>query len=555
MSKVKKNKKYIFVVGGVMSGVGKGIAASSIAKVLQFNGLNVSAVKIDPYVNVDAGTMNPTEHGEVFVLDDGYECDQDMGNYERFIDKSLTRDSYMTTGSVYLKVIQAERALKYKGKCVDVVPHVPLAVLEQIKNAAKVEDADVVITEIGGTLGEYQNILFLEAARMLKAQHPKDVMFALVSYLPTPNKIGEMKTKPTQYAVRTMQQSGLTPDIIIGRSSIPMDDKRKEKISFACSIDKSSVISAQDVDSIYDVPQNFLDQDLDKIILKKLGIERTKKSPKKINDWSNFVEKTKTGKRSVKIAVVGKYFTTGDFVLSDAYISVIEALKFSSYEQGVTPELTWIDSRDFEGKQGSANLKALSQYDGILVPGGFGTTGIEGKISVIRYARENKIPYFGICYGLQLAAVEFARNACGISGATTYEIDPKAENKVVTILPDQKKKMQEGDYGGSMRLGAYPAVLKDGSIAREAYGANKISERHRHRYEIDVNYVKEFESKGFMVSGSSPDGTLPEIMELDKKLHPFFVGVQFHPEFKARPLDPHPMFSAFIKASLEGKKK
>ncbi len=335
----KKNTKYIFVVGGVMSGVGKGVAASSIAKILQFHNLKTTAVKIDPYVNVDAGTMNPTEHGEVFVLDDGYECDQDMGNYERFLNTSLTRDSYMTTGSIYQKVIADERALKYKGKCVDVVPHVPLAVIEQIKAAGKKELADVVLIEIGGTLGEYQNILFLEAARILQNQEPKNVISVLVSFLPTPRKIGEMKTKPTQYAVRTMGQTGLSPDILIGRSEIPMDKKRKEKLAFSCSMKKEEIISAPDIDSIYDVPNNFLKENLDKIILKKLGFTKTKKNNLKIKEWEQFVKKTKNGKKKIKIAVVGKYFDTGDFVLSDAYISIIEALKFSAYQNNIKIEL------------------------------------------------------------------------------------------------------------------------------------------------------------------------------------------------------------------------
>ncbi|MCK5588996.1 MAG: CTP synthase [Candidatus Pacebacteria bacterium] len=546
-----KNRKYIFVVGGVMSGVGKGVAASSIAKILQFNGLKTTAVKIDPYVNVDAGTMNPTEHGEVFVLDDGHECDQDMGNYERFLNSSLSRDSYMTTGSAYLKVINKERSLGYKGKCVDVVPHVPLGVMEQIENAGKKEKADVVLVEIGGTLGEYQNILFLEAARMMKNKYPNDVMYALVSFLPTPHKIGEMKTKPTQYAVRTMQQTGLTPDIIIGRSEIPMDDKRKEKIAFSCSIKKECVISAPDIDSIYDVPENFLGENLDKIIINKLNIKKTKKNNKKIDEWKKFVKSSKNGKKKVKIAVVGKYFDTGDFVLSDAYISIIEALKFSAYKNHIGVELTWVNSKKFEGKNVKKELSNLKKYNGVLIPGGFGTTGIEGKIKVIEFIRKNKIPFFGICYGMQLACIEYARNVCGIKDATSYEINPNGKNKIITILPEQKKLLKAGDYGGSMRLGAYPAKVKKGSLAYKLYKTEKISERHRHRYELNEKYIEILEKKGLIVSATSPDGKLPEIIELDNKKHPFFVGVQFHPEMKARPLDPHPVFNGFIKAAKE----
>ena len=534
-----------------MSGVGKGVAASSIAKILQFNGLKTTAVKIDPYVNVDAGTMNPTEHGEVFVLDDGHECDQDMGNYERFLNSSLSRDSYMTTGSAYLKVINKERSLGYKGKCVDVVPHVPLGVMEQIENAGKKEKADVVLVEIGGTLGEYQNILFLEAARMMKNKYPNDVMYALVSFLPTPHKIGEMKTKPTQYAVRTMQQTGLTPDIIIGRSEIPMDDKRKEKIAFSCSIKKECVISAPDIDSIYDVPENFLGENLDKIIINKLNIKKTKKNNKKIDEWKKFVKSSKNGKKKVKIAVVGKYFDTGDFVLSDAYISIIEALKFSAYKNHIGVELTWVNSKKFEGKNVKKELSNLKKYNGVLIPGGFGTTGIEGKIKVIEFIRKNKIPFFGICYGMQLACIEYARNVCGIKDATSYEINPNGKNKIITILPEQKKLLKAGDYGGSMRLGAYPAKVKKGSLAYKLYKTEEISERHRHRYELNEKYIEILEKKGLIVSATSPDGKLPEIIELDNKKHPFFVGVQFHPEMKARPLDPHPVFNGFIKAAKE----
>jgi len=549
-----KKRKFIFVVGGVMSGVGKGVAASSIAKILQFNGLKTTAVKVDPYVNVDAGTMNPTEHGEVFVLDDGYECDQDMGNYERFLNTSLTKDSYMTTGSVYLKVINKERSLGYKGKCVDVVPHVPLGVIEQIENAGKIEDADVVIIEIGGTLGEYQNILFLEAARMLANKYPKDVMNVLVSFLPIPHKIGEMKTKPTQYAVKTMGQTGLSPDLLIGRSEIPMDEKRKEKLAFSCSMKKEEIISAPDIDSIYDVPENFLKENLDKIIIKKLNIKKTRKNNKEIKEWKDFVKSSKNGNKKINIAVVGKYFDTGDFVLSDAYISIIEALKFSAYKNKVGIELEWINSRSFEGKSAPSELKKLKNYDGVLIPGGFGKTGIEGKIKAIEFVRKNKIPYFGICYGMQLASIEYARNICKIKDATSYEINPKAKNKVITILPEQEKLLKQGDYGGSMRLGSYPALLKKGTLAHKLYSKTEILERHRHRYELSREYTDILEKNGFVISGTSPDGKLPEIIELKKKDHPFFIAVQFHPEMKARPLDPHPIFNGFIKAAKNKQK-
>ncbi|MCA9352859.1 CTP synthase [Patescibacteria group bacterium] len=550
----RKKRKYIFVIGGVMSGVGKGITASSIGKILQFTGYRVSAVKIDPYVNVDAGTMNPTEHGETFVLEDGYETDQDMGNYERFLNTSLTRTSYMTTGSIYQRVINQERSLGYKGKTVSVVPHVPLAVIEQIKQAAKKEDADITIIEIGGTVGEYESILFLEAARMMKRQHPQDVAFVLVSYLPIPNTLGEMKTKPTQHAVRTLQESGIFPDIIIGRSPESMDQRRKEKIATSSMLHHSDIISAPNLESIYDLPDHFLKEKLDVKLLHKLRLtsrsNRTSQQNRK--SWIRFVRKTKNQKYDITIAIVGKYFGTGEFVLSDAYVSVIEALKFSGAYANIRVHIDWLQAQDFEGKDANNNLQRLKKYAGVIVPGGFGTSGIEGKINVIEYVRKNKIPFLGLCLGMQLACVEFARNVLGLKDAHSTEMCEDAEHPIIDILPEQKEKLRKGDYGGSMRLGSYPTVLKKGSLVRKVYSTETISERHRHRYELNTignEYRELFEKKGLYISGTSPDGLLPEIIELDQKLHPFFVGVQFHPELQARPLDPHPLFTAFVEAS------
>ncbi|MDP3996422.1 MAG: CTP synthase, partial [bacterium] len=426
---MKRKRKYIFVVGGVMSGVGKGIASSSIGTVLLGKGFKVSAIKIDPYINVDAGTMNPTEHGEVFVLEDGYETDQDMGNYERFLNKTLQSINYMTTGSVYQEVIRKERNLEYKGKNVEVVPDIPLEVIRRIETAAKKDDADMTIIEIGGTIGEYQNIIFLEAARMMKTKYPSDVAFVMVSYLPIPSKVGEMKTKPTQYASRSLNSVGVQADVIIARSEVPLDQKRKEKIAVFCNIKPDHVISAPDVDSIYDVPLNFERDHLGDILCDVLGIKPIN-GKAEVTAWKNFVRRSKNTKGEVKIAVVGKYFNSGDFVLSDVYISVLEAIKFSSYKFGVKPVIDYVSSTDFEKADVGEKLKKLSRYDGILIPGGFGVTGIEGKMKVIRYARENKIPYFGLCYGMQLLVVEYARNVLGIKDANTAEINPKAENLV-----------------------------------------------------------------------------------------------------------------------------
>lgn len=545
----RKNRKFIFVVGGVISGVGKGITTSSIGKILQSRGLTVTAIKIDPYVNVDAGTMNPTEHGEVFVLGDGDECDQDMGNYERFLDTNLSRANYMTTGRVYQSVINRERNLEYKGRCVQVVPHIPEEVIARIERAASDAKADVTVIEVGGTVGEYESILFLEAARMMKMKHPEDVAFVMVSYLPVPHKVGEMKTKPTQHATRLLNQAGVQPDIIIARSEMPLDLKRKEKIALFCNVDARRVISAPDVESIYDIPINFEKDKLGDILIERLGLRGSLRG-RDLSEWRRFVRKTKNTKGEVKIAVVGKYFDTGDFVLSDSYISVIEAIKYSAYAEGKKPVLSWLSATEFENVK---KLRALDQYDGILVPGGFGSRGIEGKLNVIRYAREKKIPYFGLCYGMQLLVIEYARNVLGLSGANTTEVNPKTAHKVIDILPEQKEKLARKDYGGSMRLGAYPAILKKGTIARDAYKVSKVSERHRHRYEVNPEYIARMEEAGLVFSGTSPDGTLMEIAELPREKHPFFLGTQFHPEFLARPLSPHPLFSTFIKAATRRK--
>lgn len=547
---MKQNRKYIFVVGGVMSGVGKGITTSSIGTILQARGFAVTALKIDPYINVDAGTMNPTEHGETFVLNDGYETDQDMGNYERFLGITLPKDNYMTTGSVYQTVIHKERNLEYKGRCVEVVPHIPLEVIHRIEKASEKAKSDITLIEIGGTVGEYQNILFLEAARMMKIKYPEDVMFVMVSYVPIPSKVGEMKTKPTQYAVRTLNSSGIMPDVIVARSETYLDQKRKEKIAMFCNIPERYVISAPDIDSIYEVLLNFERDDLSRLILKKLGLPSRKSDLRK---WYDLVEKVKHPKGKVKIGIVGKYFGTGDFVLSDAYISVIEAVKHAAYKFQMKPEISWINSEVFEKEP--EKLKDLSNFDGVIIPGGFGSRGIEGKIRAIEYLRNNKIPFLGLCYGMQLAVVEYSRNVLGFTGANTTEIDRKTKYPVIDIMPEQKKNLEDSNYGATMRLGAYPALIEKGTIAYGAYKKNKISERHRHRWEVNPEYIDRLVKGGLVFSGKSPDGTLMEITELPESVHPFFVGSQFHPELQSKPLDPHPLFVGLIGAALKLKKK
>ncbi|MFA6301406.1 MAG: CTP synthase [Candidatus Paceibacterota bacterium] len=561
----KKEIKYIFVVGGVISGVGKGVTVSSLGLILKNRGLNVTAIKVDPYINVDAGTMNPTEHGEVFVLSDGDETDQDMGNYERFLDLNLTRINYMTTGRVYKTVIEKERNLEYKGKCVEVVPHIPLEVIGRIKKAGEVAKADIVIIEIGGTIGEYQNILFLEAARMMKIENPKNVAFVMVSYLPTPGKIGEMKTKPTQYAVRTLNASGIQPDILIARGEHDLDEKRKEKLSLFCNMPADRVVSAPDVSSIYDIPINFEKEKLSEKLCSILGIVCKKPDIASWNAWKKFAHHAHNGKEVVKIAMIGKYFETGDFILSDSYLSVIEAIKYSSYAQNRKPILTWLNSTDFE--KNPAKLKELKKYDGIVVPGGFGARGVEGILSSVKFARENKIPYLGLCYGMQMMVIEYARNVLGLKGANTREVNPNSKYLVIDVMESQKELLKKNLYGGSMRLGAYKAMLRKGTVAYDAYYGKKparphggsgaggeIIERHRHRYEVNPSFIGDLEAKGLVFSGRSPDGHLMEVAELPKNKHPFFLGSQFHPEFLAHPLRPHPLFTSFIKACINKKK-
>ena len=587
-----------------MSGVGKGIATSSIGMLLKTKGYAVNLVKVDPYLNVDAGTMNPTEHGEVFVLDSGLETDQDMGNYERFLGRDLTSSDYITSGMVYKHVIEKERALAYGGKCVEAVPHIRDEIVRRFEHSAKVNKSDISIIEIGGTVGDYQNIMFIEAARVLKIRHPRDVIFIMVSYLPVPGTLGEMKTRPTQHAVYHLASYGVTTDIIIARASMPIDDRRKDKIATACNIPAKRVISAPDIKSIYDVPINFEHDHLGEIVLETLGLPKSKPDGS-FKLWKNMARGIKNNtKHTLNIAIVGKYFNTGDFILSDAYISVLEAIKFSAYAVGVKPVIHTINARDFEimtnNQESNTNNQEpitnnqknsigrmpyaqLDNMDGIIVPGGFGESGIEGKLNVIKYARENKIPYFGLCYGMQLMTIEYARNVLGLNGAQTAEIDKEAPHLVIDIMPDQKKKIAKGEYGGSMRLGLYPTRLLKGSIAFEAYRDNVkipayaeasagkqspklksqknegrlvIHERHRHRYEVNPKYIKKLEKGGLVFSGKSPDGTLMEIAELPRDAHPFFLGTQFHPEFLARPLSPHPLFTEFMKASKErGKHK
>ena len=559
--------KYIIVAGGVISGVGKGVATASLAKILKDYGYKTTCMKIDPYINVDAGTMNPTEHGEVFVTEDGDETDQDIGNYERFLNENVNSVNYMTTGRVYLSVIERERRLEYGGKCVEVVPHIPFEVIDRFKKVAEATKAEIVVVEVGGTVGEYQNILFLEAARMLHLKNPEDVLFVLVSYLPVPKNIGEMKTKPTQYAAMSMNSAGIQPDFIVCRAELPIDNVRKQKIATFCNIQPEHVISAPDVDTIYDVPEYLEKEGFGKKILKKFGLEPRKND---LPQWEKRVHAIKNCTDEVKIGIVGKYFDHGDYMLSDSYLSVIEAVKHASWALNVKPVISWIDAEQVDNV-------SLQQYHGIIVPGGFGARGVEGKIKAIQFCREHDVPYLGICYGMQLAVVEFARNACGMNDAHTTEVNKETKHPVIDIQTSQRGVMAQQKYGGTMRLGAYAALLKNDTQVYDLYKrcgrvegdneqiaknnieqfrlgvmkGNVVLERHRHRYEVNPIFVEQLEQNGMIFSGyhERSDGTkLMEFIELNGK---HFYGTQAHPEFKSRVENPAPLFVGF----MEGAKK
>jgi len=545
VKKVKKEKltKYIFVVGGVMSGVGKGVTTASIGEILQARGYNVSAIKMDPYINVDAGTMNPIEHGEVFVTEDGDETDQDIGNYERFLGKNIYRENYMTTGRVYQSVILRERNLEYQGKCVQVVPHIPQEIRDRIEKAVVKTGAEIMIIEIGGTVGEYENLLFLEAARVMKLFHPKDVLFVVVSYLPIPNMIGEMKTKPTQHAVRNLQSAGIQPDFIVARAEKPIDQARREKLSINCNVALDCVIAAPDADSIYDIPLNFEKDNLGDKILERLGLPQGAKNNN--NDWQKMVTDSKIKSPELNIGIVGKYFASGDFSFGDSYISVIEAIRHASAFNKCHTKIHWLSAEDVE-KNGSKVLKGL---DGIIVPQGWGGRGSEGKIETIKYCRENNVPYFGLCYGMQMAVIEFARNVANLKDANSSEVNPKTKNPVIHIMPGQEKLIAEKGYGGTIRLGGWPCAIVPNTHLAKAYkkfsDQKVVSERHRHRYEFNNDYREVFKNLGLTIAGTSPNGEIVEAIEI--KDHPFFIGVQFHPEYISRPLAPHPLFVEFIR--------
>jgi CTP synthase len=554
----KLNTKFIFVSGGVISSVGKGITTSSIAALLESRGYTVAPVKCDAYLNVDAGTIRPQEHGEVFVTDDGWETDQDIGNYERFLNTSLSGANYVTNGQLYQNIIRKERNFEFEGEDVEVALHVPEEIINRLEQAARKRKADFVICEIGGTVGEYQNILFIEANRIMKYRDGRDAMHIHVGYLPTPPSIGEMKSKPVQNSIRQLIASGIQPDFLIARAESAIDDRRKATLAWTSNIKKDHIIAAPNVDSIYQIPVNFDNQGLTDKILTQFNLPAKRRDLKPWKRLVDKIRKLKSMEKPLKIAVVGKYYETGDFKLGDVYISVIEALKHGGWNNNTWIDFQWISSIDIE-KRGAKEL--LKGYDGIVVPGGFGSRGTEGMIETIRYARVNKVPYLGLCYGMQMATIEFARNVAKLRNANTTEVDSKTRHDIIHIMPDQEKKLLNREYGATMRLGAWDCIITRGTQTEKAYqrggwikasGIAKISERHRHRYEFNNTYRERLEKAGLVISGTTPDGQLVEIIEL--KDHPFFVGSQFHPEFKSRPFAPHPLFDAFIRAAVKHRK-
>lgn len=534
--------KYIVVVGGVISGVGKGVATASIGRILKQYGFSVTAIKIDPYINCDAGTLRPTEHGEVWVTDDGGEIDQDLGNYERFLGQPIPKINNITTGQIYRTLIEKERRGDFLGETVEVIPHVPEEVKSRIRTASK--DYDICLVEVGGTVGDYQNMPFLFGLKSLENDIGKDnIAYILVTYMPIPSHIDEMKTKPTQLAIGLLRETGIQPDFIFCRGKRALDAVRKKKIERYANIKADCVISMPDVtgegtpNTLYTIPLDLEKENFGKKILETLKLN--KKQEPDWTEWKNAVAKIMMPAKTVNIAMVGKYLDIGDYQLTDSYISVNEALKHAGAKNNAKVVIHWVDSKSLE----KGDVKTiLSKFDGIVVPGGFGSSGVEGKINAIKYCRENNIPYLGLCFGLQLAVVEFSRNVCGLKAHST-EIEPNAPDKVIDILPEQKAITTKG---ATMRLGAYKAILKKGTKTRELYGQDEVYERHRHRYEVNPEYHKIIEAKGMVFSGLSPDGKLVEFIELPK--HKFFLATQAHPEFNSSLLKPNPLFDGFIKS-------
>ena len=534
--------KHLFVTGGVASSLGKGLTASSLGRLLRARGLRVTMQKLDPYINVDPGTMNPFQHGEVFVTDDGAETDLDIGHYERFLDTNLHGSANVTTGQVYSRVIARERRGEYLGDTVQVIPHITNEIKDRIR-AMAAADIDVVITEIGGTVGDIESLPFIEAARQIRQEVGRENVFYLhVSLVPYIGPSGELKTKPTQHSVQALRSIGISPDAIVLRSDREIPLSVKKKISLMCDVDQEAVVAAVDAPSIYDIPKVLHSEGLDSYIVRRLGLNANEVS---WQEWDALLERVHKPAHTVRVGLVGKYVD-----LPDAYLSVTEALRAGGFANNAKVEIKWIVSDDCESDAGAE--KNLSNVDAICVPGGFGVRGIEGKLGALKYAREKKIPTLGLCLGLQCMVIEIARNKAGLTSANSAEFDPTTDAPVIATMAGQEKIVAgEADMGGTMRLGLYKAALQPGSIVAETYGANEISERHRHRYEVNNNYREQISKAGLVFSGLSPDQHLVEFVELPREVHPYYVGTQAHPEFRSRPTKPHPLFSGLIKAALE----
>mgnify|MGYP004519248883 FL=1 len=535
------NTKYIFVTGGVVSSLGKGITAASLGRLLKSRGYRVTIQKFDPYINIDPGTMSPYQHGEVFVTDDGAETDLDLGHYERFIDINLSKNSNTTTGKIYQSVINKERRGDYLGGTVQVIPHITNEIKERVFRVGKQDNADFVITEIGGTVGDIESLPFLEAIRQVKKDVGKnDVLYIHVTLVPYISAAGELKTKPTQHSVKELRSIGISPDIIVCRSEKPISKEMREKMAMFCDVDPDAVIQNLTARSIYEVPMLMEEQGLDTIVLRKLEMED---KPKDMQGWHDMVARIlKKYDKKVTIAVVGKYVA-----LQDAYISITESLRHAAVANEAELDIHWVNAEEIEADDTDMD-KVMDGVDGILVPGGFGNRGIEGKIKAIQYAREHKIPFFGICLGMQCAVIEFARHVCGMADANSSEFNPNSAHPVIDLMPEQ---IDVEDLGGTMRLGLYPCKVYPDTLTSKAYNAELIYERHRHRYEFNNAFREKIVGKGLVLGGTLPNGRLVEIVELPQSEHPWFLGAQFHPEFKSRPTNPHPLFRDFVGAAVK----
>ncbi len=549
----RKSTKYIFVSGGVISGIGKGTTAASIALLLRSAGYRVFPIKFENYLNIDAGTINPIEHGDPFLCEDGTEGDMDIGTYEKYLNEDMGKDNFVTMGRIYQTVIDRERRFEYNGEDVEAIPYITDEITDRIENVAKKNNADIVIIELGGTAGEYQNVFYYEASRMMTLKKPQDIIHIHVSYVPTPSHLGEPKTKPTQLSVRTLNSMGIQPDFVITRSDKLLDTRRKDRLALFCNMHRDDIISSPDVPSVYEIPFILHNQELDTKILKKLGLKIKKPN---LTDWKHFVESTKTFKKKARIAIIGKYFGTGEYQLRDSYAALFDAIDHASWKKSVKTQTVWVDAEKIEQSGIKKVFDEIGEIDGIIVPIGWGERGAEGMISAASFARINKIPYLGLCYGMQLACISFARDILGFKDANTEE-NKKTKHPVIHFIKKQKELIQNKQYGGTMRLGGWDAKVKKGTLAYQIYDKYKgfkdkskdlTSERHRHRYEFNNKFAKEFEKKGLIISARNIKENLVEIVELSKEMHPFYMGTQGHPEYKSRPLSPHPIFLEFIDA-------